>query len=305
MAGLRQAIRVPGTAVEQHEDERLVVPADGPDRVAVRVRIALETARASHFCELVAAHDLPALAVPFREAARWRLRGHRFSAVFAVVRVHKAALARVEALSVIAGQERPRDVGRGLAALCHVPVFVQLPDAERADVHLVEPLLHRRQVDCVSGAAKVARVASGAARHGRVGNDAHGTRAVDRVRPDEELPGFPVNHPVGRRAADALGADGLVQRRVDLVELVVGPERLVRGVRDRPQPVGPGHHGARAAFVSAVEHGEVRVDAADLAVGRRLDTGQRTSSRNDGDDERGGPERRGRVQRGFPLSSTT
>jgi hypothetical protein len=80
----------------------------------------------------------------------------------------------------------------------------------------------------------MARVAGGAARHGRERNHAHGARAVDRVRTDEELAGLAVNHPVGRRAADALGADDLVQRRVNLVELVVGPEWLVRCVRHDP-----------------------------------------------------------------------
>jgi hypothetical protein len=46
---------------------------------------------------------------------------------------------------------------------------------------------------------------------------------INRVWPDEELLRFAMDHPVGRRAADAFGPDDLLQGGRDLVEFVVEP----------------------------------------------------------------------------------
>ncbi len=73
-----------------------------------------------------------------------------------------------------------------------------------------------------------------------------------------------MNEAIGGRAADALGPHDLLQIRGDLVQLVARALGHVRRVTDYPKPVGPRHHGARAALVLVVKRREVRIDAADL-----------------------------------------
>ena len=70
-----------------------------------------------------------------------------------------------------------------------------------------------------------------------------------------------MDHPVGRRAADALRPHGHRQRGVDLVQLVRRSGRQVRPVRDDPQPLGPRHHRPRPALALLVEVRQVRIDA--------------------------------------------
>ena len=71
VAGLGQAEGVPLAAVEQHEDERAMIPADAPEAV-VAGRIAVDATGTGDIGELVAADDGPlvGLAVPLGQARR-------------------------------------------------------------------------------------------------------------------------------------------------------------------------------------------------------------------------------------------
>jgi hypothetical protein len=137
-------------------------------------------------------------------------------------------------------------------------------------VHLVEALLHGAVVDLAGRVGQVPGVAGVAPRHLDVGNHPHVAGAVDGVGTDEELAALAVDHAVGRRAADALRACDLPEVGCDLVELVGGAVGQVRSVGDHPQAVGPGHHGARAAFVLVVVIGQVGVDTAEADGLRRF-----------------------------------
>jgi hypothetical protein len=86
---------------------------------------------------------------------------------------------------------------------------------------------------------------------------------IDGVGTDEELLRFGVDEAIRGRAADALGVDDLAERGVDGVEFIVGALGLMRRVGDDPEFAGPRDDGAGAALAAAVEHREVRVNAAE------------------------------------------
>ena len=154
VARFGQAEGLPRAAVEHHEDERAVIPADAPDRIALRAR-AFDAAGAGHFGELVAAHDRP---IARRRATRPTPRTSSvdraaLGARLAVVRVDQAALAGVQALAVVARERRCIEAGRS-ARHASVAVLDQARDLERAHVDLVEALLHRREVDPGAGSVR-------------------------------------------------------------------------------------------------------------------------------------------------------
>ena len=120
---------------------------------------------------------------------------------------------------------------------------------------------------------EVPRGAGEPARHRRSRNDTDTAAGVDRVWTNEELLRFTVNQPVGVGAADALRADGLLQLRRDLIELVGGFLNEVRAVGDGPQPTGPRDDRAGAAFALVVEHRQRGIYAGDLPRRVRLRDG--------------------------------
>jgi hypothetical protein len=167
---------------------RAEIPADGPDRILGRIGVAGQAAGPGDFGELVAADERPvALAVEGAErAARDRRVDERLGALFAVVRDDDLALAGVESLAVVAGQRR-RDRRRadlgGLAGLGLVlDLLDEAFDRERADIHLVEAVLHGGEVDLVRGVGQVAGVAGVAAGHQLRRDDPYFAVGVDEVR---------------------------------------------------------------------------------------------------------------------------
>lgn len=106
VAAFGEAVGVPLVFMQAHEDERAVVPADGPEGIGV-IGVAGDAAGAADFGELVAADELPVLAGggPGGESAGGDggVGGDTFVA-FAVVGVDEFALGGVEAFAVVAGE---------------------------------------------------------------------------------------------------------------------------------------------------------------------------------------------------------
>ena len=267
VAALRQAVARPLAVFHHHEDDRAEIPADGPDRILGRVGVAGEAAGPGDFGELVAADERPvACAVEGAErAARDRRVDERLGALLAVVRDDDLALARVESLAVVAGQRRRERRGAGFGGLAGLGLVLDLLDQafdrEGADIHLVEAVLHGREVDLVRRVREVTGVAGVAAGHELRGDDPHRAVRADEIRPDDQLVRLLVDHAVRRRAPDAFGAHDQPEVGRDLVELVARAVRQVRTVGDDPQAIGPRHDGAGAAFAFVVEVGELGVDA--------------------------------------------
>ena len=216
---------MPSAGVADHENERAVIPADGPDGIGSGIRITGEVAGAGDFGELVAANDGPVFrfSVPLGEGAAGDVGfGAGERGVFAVVGVDKHALAGVEALAVVAGQS-------GAAKrFLHLFVAEQFRHGEGVDIDLVKPLLHGGVVNLVSRIGEMAGIAGRTAEHLRKRNRADFTLGVDGVWTDEELVGFAVDEAVGGGTADALGVDRLAEGGVYGVEFVVGAAGLVR-----------------------------------------------------------------------------
>ena len=245
MRGFREAVAVPRAMVEDLENERAEIPADGPERIGGGIFVAGEAAGAGNFGELVAADDGPrgVMAVPGREDAGGDVGVDLgFFAVFAVVGVNEDALAGVKAFAVVAGEV-------GLAAVRELFVAPEFGDGEGVNVHFVEAFFHRGGVNFVGGIGEVAGVAGGAAEHFFVGNRAHGAFRVDGVGADEELLRLGVDKAIRGRAADAFRVNRLAQSGVDGVEFVVGALGLMRRVGDDPEFVRPWNDGARAAQI--------------------------------------------------------
>ena len=158
--------------------------------------------------------------------------------------------------------DRGRADLRGLAGL---GLILDLLDEafhrERADVDLIQAVLHRSEVDLVRGVRQVTSVAGEAAGHEFRRDDAHFTLGADEVRPDDELVRLLMDHAVGGRAADAFQPHDLSQVRRDLVELVARAVGQVRAISDDPEAVGPRDDGAGAAFALVIEIGELGIDA--------------------------------------------
>ncbi len=265
-----------------------MIPTDAPDRIGRRIGVAADSTRAGDLGELVAADDRPFIGytVPLRErAARDIGLLARERGVFAVVRVDQDALAGIHPFPVIPGQVGPAK------GLLHLLVAEELRHRERAHVDLIEPFLHRGVVKFVRRILQVPGVAGRATEHLLVRDHAHVALRVDRIGADEELLRFAVDEAIGRRAADAFRPDDLLQVGRDLVELVRRPARLVRRVGDHPEPVRPRHHRARAALLLLVEHGEMRIDAADL------------KGRRSGQDTRGSQSKHGPAQESIHQGS--
>jgi hypothetical protein len=151
-----------------------------------------------------------------------------------------------------------------------VAVADQRANSERADIHFVEPLLHRGDVDLAGRIGEMAGDGGEPARHRRGGNRADAAAVVDHMRTNEELPRLVVDHPIGGRAADALGSDGAAKVGGDFIQPVGRALGKMRAIRDHPQAARPGHDRAGAALPLVVLHGEVRVDARDAGGGVRL-----------------------------------
>ena len=138
-------------------------------------------------------------------------------------------------------------------------------DGEGLYVDLVKPFFHRRGVHFSRRVREMPRGAGRSSKHLRVGNRADSAFSIDDVWPDEKLVGLAVNHAICRSAADAFGADDLLQRRRDFVEFVARAFRTMRRIGHRPKPARPRNHGPRAAFAFIVKHREVRINARDAA----------------------------------------
>jgi hypothetical protein len=129
--------------------------------------------------------------------------------------------------------------------------------------------------------------------HAVVGNRADAAPRIDRMRPDEELPRLGVNHPIGRRAADALRPDDSTEIGRDLVELVGRASGQVGAVGDHPQPVAPRHDRSGTTLALVVAHRKVRMDpgdAGDRPWCRRLASRLRQGVQAKGHEERGSGE---------------
>ena len=278
---LRQAVGVPGAVVEDLQNQRTGIPADRPQGIRRRLRVAENAAGAGHVRELVAADDLPVLSVPLREHTggdgRIALRELR---EFAVVGVDDAPLAGVASFAVVAGQQV------AVLVLLQVAILIQLLDLEGLHVHLVQALFHRRDVDFIRGVREVPGAGRQAAIkvRGPVRIDrrhhAHVPLGVDCVGADEQLVRLAVDHAVRRRAADRLLADDLLPGRGDLIQLVARPVRHVGRVGDGPQASRPRHHRARAALALVVPRGEVRIDSAHATLRRVRMVGTGTPCRH-------------------------
>ena len=88
--------------------------------------------------------------------------------MLAVVGVDDATLAAVEALAVVTGKLRLHGGRMGfvhLARFRFVAVLDQPGNFERFDVHLIERLFHRREIDFARGVGEVPRIAREPARH--------------------------------------------------------------------------------------------------------------------------------------------
>lgn len=75
VAGFGETVGMPCTLRSAHEDERAMVPADGPDWVG-GVLVARDAAGSGDFGELVTSDDLPigAMSIPFSENAARDIR---------------------------------------------------------------------------------------------------------------------------------------------------------------------------------------------------------------------------------------
>ena len=144
---------------------------------------------------------------------------------------------------------------------------------ERLQIDLVKAFLHRRVVCFVSRVREMTRIAGEAAGHFSRRDDAHFSLRIDHIRTDEQLLGLTMDHSICRRAADTLRPDDLLESGCDLVKLVTGAKGQMRPVSDDPQAVRPRHHRPRAALALFVEHGQMRVDATDLARFLRMKQG--------------------------------
>ena len=210
VAGLGQPVGVPLPAVEDLEDDRAVVPADGPHRVGIGVRVAADPARAGDVEEARAVDLAPACAVPFVERAD--LLEVLIQAIpevgglvprAPVIGVNHATLAAVQALAVIPMGE----VGSIAAQCLHF---------QAVDIDLVETFLHGRVVDLVLRVGQMPGVTREPAWHHPGRNDANVPFLVDEVRPDEQLPGLLVDHPIGWGPAHALRLHEDVVAVIDL-----------------------------------------------------------------------------------------
>ena len=69
VTGFGQAVGMPLIVVKDHQDQRAVIPADAPDGVFFWIIIAIDTARAHDFSELVTTNNVPCTVLPLCEAA--------------------------------------------------------------------------------------------------------------------------------------------------------------------------------------------------------------------------------------------
>ena len=216
MAGFGQAERVPLPAIEHHQNERAMIPANAPNRVLLRMRIAFDAARAGHFGELIAPHRGPCIrfAIPrSQHTGRDGGIGQGELGMIAVVSVNDAALAGVETLAMIARKIR-------VAALLALLVGPQFGHSEGMHIHLVEAFLHRRIIHLVSRIGEVSSRACEAAKHLLRSDHTHARLSIHGVGSNEELVGLAVDHSVRWRAAHAFGTNRLRHLGTDLVKLV-------------------------------------------------------------------------------------
>ena len=182
-----------------------------------------------------------------------------------VVGVVEICLSGVSAFAVIA-----RELAFGRAVKRCDAVIDPALERQRVHINFVEPLFHCGDVELVGGVVEVAGGGGESAGHRLRVENADIAVLVDEVGADVELLRLLVDHPVGRGAADRFGADDLVERWRDLVELVARALRLVRGIGDHPQPIRPRHNRAGATLAFVVLHRQVRVHAGDVYAARLL-----------------------------------
>ena len=162
-----QAVVVPFFIFEQREYQRSRVPAHRPDRIRRRIRVAVNTARAGDFGELITANELPVtFSLPRSQSTgrnRW-IDSHALTS-FAVVGVDQMPLPRREPLAVIPRKfTDDSGLGRGAISIADETLYGQ-----RVDVDLIKPLLHGRVVHLVGRIGQMARGAGQASVHFRGG----------------------------------------------------------------------------------------------------------------------------------------
>ena len=221
---------MPGAVIEDLENERAVIPTDGPNRIGGGSSVTRETSGAGDLGELIATDHGPFFrgAVPRGEDARGNLRINKCSrAMFAVVSVEQKTLARVKTFAMIAGKI-------GFAAVFELLVTKKFSDGERVDIDLVKAFFHRGVINFVRWIGQMSGISSGSAVHFFVRNGAHPALRVDGVEADEELLRFAVNETIGRGTTNALRAGGQPKRGVNFIQLIVGALGFVWGVGDNP-----------------------------------------------------------------------
>ena len=129
---------MPLPAIENHEDDALVVPADCPQGVLLRIRRAVDAALRGNVGKLVPEDDLPVLlaglAVPLCEdSARNSRVFHCRGRKLAVVGIYETPMSGIAALAVITGEK----IAVVPAVALDVAVAKYLGDFKRVDVDFV------------------------------------------------------------------------------------------------------------------------------------------------------------------------
>ena len=135
---------------------------------------------------------------------------------------------------------------------------------ERVDIDGVKLALHAEEEDFIRRIYEVSR--SGGeprAEQVRIGG-ANVAARVDEIRAEDELVRFGVDHPVGVRAADALGMERELEVGADGVKSVVTARGRGRRIGEPPQSLRPRHERADATFTGGIEDGEMRINAVDF-----------------------------------------
>ena len=106
--------------------------------------------------------------------------------------------------------------------------------SERFQIDLVKPLFHRGVVDFVPRIGEVPGIRSKPPEHIRRLDHTNFFRGINEIGTDQQLIGFAVYHPIGRRPTNAAFENDFFKIRSDLIQLIRRPTRRVRCVGDGP-----------------------------------------------------------------------
>ena len=298
---LRKPVVTPALVrLAYRQDDGTVVPAQRPDRVRCRIRIAVNAAGAGHFGELIATHQGPVLSIPFHQGAGRDIEAllGQF-AFFPVVGVHRHALTGIKALAVITREQGAQVAGEAFLPLL-VAVLIQFHRFEAVDIHIIEAGLHRGQQDAVAGVRQMPGKAGMTAGIAVQRNHPDVLVRIHGIGADEELLGFPVDHPVGVGAAYAFRTDDFFQPGRNLIEFVIRPEGLVRRIGHHPEVALPRHDGSGPAFPLGIVIRQMRIDSAVILMpGRLFSHGSFRAASGKGEQERQDGSQTGKVHHRF------